>query len=218
MYNDIGALGFGISFTSNIPGEEPGTVAWLIAVALAAYLIGNISPSILIARAHGIDIKKEGSGNAGTTNALRVLGKKAALATLLIDILKGTVAVVLAGLLVGFNAAMVAAVAVFCGHVWPAFFGFKGGKGVATAFGAICGIHPGLGFSCLGVVILVVLITKRMSAGSLAGALGFPLLCWFMEPRFIWLGSIMALIILIKHRENIARLVRGEEPKLSFKK
>lgn len=213
MYNDIGALGIDITDV-----WQAKTLAVLVVVAVCAYLIGNISPSILIARAHGIDIKKEGSGNAGTTNVLRVLGKKAAAATLIIDILKGTVAVVLAGLLVGSNAAMVAALASFCGHVWPVFFGFKGGKGVATAFGAICGIHPGLGFSCLGVVLLIVLITKRMSAGSLAGALSFPVLCWFFEPRFIWLGSIMALIILVKHRENIARLARGEEPKLSFKK
>jgi glycerol-3-phosphate acyltransferase PlsY len=213
MYNDIGALGIDITDV-----WQAKTLAVLAVVAVCAYLIGNISPSILIARAHGIDIKKEGSGNAGTTNVLRVLGKKAAAATLIIDILKGTVAVVLAGLLVGSNAAMVAALASFCGHVWPVFFGFKGGKGVATAFGAICGIHPGLGFSCLGVVLLIVLITKRMSAGSLAGALSFPVLCWFFEPRFIWLGSIMALIILVKHRENIARLARGEEPKLSFKK
>lgn len=213
MYNDIGALGIDITDV-----WQAKTLAVLAIVAVCAYLIGNISPSILIARAHGIDIKKEGSGNAGTTNVLRVLGKKAAAATLIIDILKGTVAVVLAGLLVGSNAAMVAALASFCGHVWPVFFGFKGGKGVATAFGAICGIHPGLGFSCLGVVLLIVLITKRMSAGSLAGALSFPVLCWFFEPRFIWLGSIMALIILVKHRENIARLARGEEPKLSFKK
>jgi glycerol-3-phosphate acyltransferase PlsY len=213
MYNDIGALGIDITDV-----WQAKTLAVLAVVAVCAYLIGNISPSILIARAHGIDIKKEGSGNAGTTNVLRVLGKKAAAATLIIDILKGTVAVVLAGLLVGSNAAMVAALASFCGHVWPVFFGFKGGKGVATAFGAICGIHPGLGFSCLGVVLLIVLITKRMSAGSLAAALSFPVLCWFFEPRFIWLGSIMALIILVKHRENIARLARGEEPKLSFKK
>ena len=217
MYNETGALGFDLSF-SNMPGGEPGTIVWMIITALAAYLIGNISPSILIAKAHGIDIRKEGSGNAGTTNVLRVLGKKAALATLLIDILKGTVAVVLAGLLLGKTAAMVAVLAVFCGHVWPIFFGFKGGKGVATAFGALCGLHPALGFSCLGVVLVVVLLTRRMSAGSLAGALAFPLLCWRIEPDFIWLGSIMALIILIKHKDNIVRLLKGEEPKMSFKK
>lgn len=190
----------------------------LIIAGVAAYLIGNISPSILLGRAHGIDIRKEGSGNAGTTNVLRVLGKKAAAATLIIDILKGTVAVVLAGLVAGQQAAMVCVVAVMVGHVWPVFFRFKGGKGVATAFGALCGLNPALGFSCLGVVVIVVLLTKRMSAGSITGAILFPVLAYFLEPDFIIAGSILALIVLWKHRSNIGRLVRGEEPKMSFKK
>ncbi|MGI6257849.1 MAG: glycerol-3-phosphate 1-O-acyltransferase PlsY [Anaerovoracaceae bacterium] len=192
---------------------------WLLVIAaLIAYLMGNISPSILIARAHGIDIRKEGSGNAGTTNVLRVLGKKAAAATLIIDVLKGTVAVVLAGVLLGQQAAMICVVAVMVGHVWPIFFRFKGGKGVATAFGALCGLDPLLGLSALGVVVVFVLITRRMSAGSIAGAAFFPVLAYFFEPDFIILGSVLALIVLWKHRSNIGRLVRGEEPKMSFKK
>lgn len=213
MYDDIGIAGIDI-----IHNGSMYQMMGLVCVAAAAYLIGNISPAILIGRAHGIDIKKEGSGNAGTTNVLRTLGKKAALVTLIIDILKGTFAVVFAGLFVGKLAAMVAVLAVFCGHVWPIFYGFKGGKGVATAFGALCGLNPGLGFACLGVVAVVVLLTKRMSAGSLAGALAFPLLCYFIEPDFLWIGCIMALIILVKHKDNIGRLLRGEEPKMSFKK
>ena len=106
-----------------------------------AYFIGNISPSILIGKALGIDIKKEGSGNAGTTNALRVLGKKAAVITLIIDIGKGVLAVWL-GLRFGNETiGMFCALAVFCGHIWPCVYGFKGGKGVATAFGAILAIN-----------------------------------------------------------------------------
>lgn len=217
MYDQTGALGFDASF-SNVTSGNAAAILCVIVTAVIAYLMGNISPAILIGKAHGIDIRKEGSGNAGTTNVLRVLGKKAALATLLIDILKGTVAVILAGLLLGKPAAMVAVLAVFCGHVWPVFFGFKGGKGVATAFGALCGLHPALGFSCLGVVLIVVLLTRRMSAGSLVGALSFPLICWWLEPDFIWIGSVMAIIILIKHKDNIVRLMKGEEPKMSFKK
>jgi glycerol-3-phosphate acyltransferase PlsY len=128
------------------------------------------------------------------------------------------VAVVLAGVLLGQLAAMICVVAVMIGHVWPVFFRFKGGKGVATAFGALCGLNPALGFACLGVVVIVVLVTKRMSAGSVVGAMLFPVLAYFLEPDFILLGSLLALIILWKHRSNIGRLVRGEEPKMSFKK
>ncbi|MEG0157216.1 MAG: glycerol-3-phosphate 1-O-acyltransferase PlsY [Anaerovoracaceae bacterium] len=206
MYNFEGFIGDGNSI-------------WIAVIAaVVAYFIGNISPAILIGKAHGIDIKKEGSGNAGTTNVLRVLGKKAAVATLVIDVLKGTLAVVLGGLLLGQQVAMICVIAVFCGHVWPALFGFKGGKGVATAFGALMGLNPCLGLACLGVVAVGVLVSRRMSVGSILGALTFPILAYFLEPDFILLGSVLALIILVKHRGNIGRLVRGEEPKMGAKK
>lgn len=185
---------------------------------LISYLVGNISPAILIGRLHGVEIRNEGSGNAGTTNVLRVFGKKAAIATLLTDVLKGTAAVVFFGLIFGKTAAMISVICVFAGHVWPALFGFRGGKGVATAFGAITGLNPVLGFSCLGVVCLAVLISKRMSVGSIAGCLSFPFLAYFTEPDFMIMGSVVAIIILIKHSGNIGRLARGEEPKISFKK
>ena len=136
---------------------------WLrILAVVIAYLIGNISPSILLAKAKGIDIRKEGSGNAGTTNALRVMGKKAGAITLIVDVLKGTAAVLLGLLLAGHVGAMWCVVAVFCGHVWPVFFGFRGGKGVATAFGALMGLNPLLGLVTLGVVVIGVLVTRRM--------------------------------------------------------
>lgn len=105
-----------------------GSVWILIAVGLAAYFIGNISPSILMARARGIDIKKEGSGNAGTTNALRVMGKKAGLITLIVDVLKGTLAVMIGGLFAGDVGAMICVITVFCGHIWPVFLALKAGK------------------------------------------------------------------------------------------
>ena len=94
----------------------------------AAYFIGNISPSILLGKAKGVDIKKEGSGNAGTTNALRVLGKKAAVITLIIDVCKGVLAVYLGMKFGNYTIGTVCALAVFCGHVWPCFYRFKGGK------------------------------------------------------------------------------------------
>lgn len=217
MYDNFhGIIGGADGPTPIILMFEP--LAWVIPVVIIAYLIGNISPSTLLAKAKGIDITKEGSGNAGTTNALRVMGKKAGVITLLIDILKGVIAVVMGGLIVGQGAAMLCVLAVFCGHVWPVFFKFKGGKGVATAFGALMGLNPLLGLSALGVVIVGVLISRRMSVGSLLGAISFPAMAWFLEPDFVYLGILMAALIVIKHRSNLVRLFKGEEPKLQFKK
>lgn len=186
---------------------------FIIWVAVA-YFIGNISPSILLGKAMGVDIKKEGSGNAGTTNALRVLGKKAALITLVIDIAKGVLAVWLGFHFGNDTIGMVCALAVFCGHIWPCFYNFKGGKGVATAFGAILAINWVLALVLLLIVAIGLLLTRRMSAGSLLGAVTFPLCCWFFEPEFIYVGSVMAVIVIIKHRANIMRLIKGEEPKM----
>lgn len=191
----------------------------LLVPIILAYLLGNISPSIILGKLHGIDIKKEGSGNAGTTNALRVLGKKAAVVTLVIDIGKGVAAVLIGTAIRGAaEVGYLCAVAVFCGHIWPCLYHFKGGKGVATAFGALLAVNWMLALSALGVVAVGVVLTQRMSVGSLLGAVTFPVFCWFMEPEFIIPGSMMALIILIKHRANIKRLLKGEEPKMSFKK
>ena len=145
-----------------------------ILVVIIAYFTGNISPAILIGRMYGVDIKKEGSGNAGTTNVLRVLGKKAAVATLLIDIFKGVFAVILGRLVGAYFLApeianymiMACGLAVFCGHIWPLFFGFKGGKGVATAFGVIMAVSPVIGALVLLIVLVIVGISKMVSLGS----------------------------------------------------
>ena len=194
------------------------TVLRFFLAAVIAYLMGSISPSIIQGRMHGVDIKKEGSGNAGTTNTLRVLGRKAALITLTVDIAKGVIAVLIGNALGGEEAGYLCALAVFCGHIWPCFFGFKGGKGVATAFGALLGVNWLLGVLALAIVALGVVTTMKMSVGSVLGAATFPVVCWFVEPGFIVIGTIMAVIILVKHRSNIQRLIRGEEPKMSFKK
>lgn len=189
-----------------------------VLVLLAAYLIGNISPAIILGKIRGIDIKKEGSGNAGTTNVLRVLGKKAALITLIVDILKGFLAVRL-GMLCGYEVGSLCALAVFCGHIWPCLYRFKGGKGVATAFGALLSINWILGLTALAIVAIGLFASKRMSVGSLMGAGTFPLVCHILEPDFMAIGTVMALIILFKHRTNIARLLHGEEPPMGiFKK
>jgi acyl-phosphate glycerol 3-phosphate acyltransferase len=189
---------------------------WFALVIIIAYFLGNISPSILIGRQKGIDIKSSGSGNAGTTNALRVLGKKAALATLAIDIGKGFLAVEIGYLLSTPTAAMFCAFAAFAGHIWPVCFGFKGGKGVAVAFGTVLGINWQLALICLGVVILTVLITRMVSMGSIVVAFFFPAACFFMEREFFPFALVMAAIMLYAHRTNIKRILRHEENKLNF--
>ena len=188
-------------------------IEFVIWVTLA-YFIGNISPSILLGKALGIDIKKEGSGNAGTTNALRVLGKKAAVITLIIDIGKGVLAVWL-GLRFGNETiGMFCALAVFCGHIWPCVYSFKGGKGVATAFGALLAVNWVMAVITLLIVAIGLAVSRRMSVGSLLGTVSFPITCWFLERDFLYIGMVMALIVIIKHRANIARLIKGEEPKM----
>lgn len=191
-------------------------MAMIVVAVVLAYFIGCISPSIMLAKTKGIDIKKEGSGNAGTTNALRVMGKKAGVITLVVDILKGVIAVLLGGLIAGPMGGMCAAVAVFCGHVWPAFYKFKGGKGVATAFGALLGIDVIMALICLLIVVIAVVISKRMSVGSILGAICFPLVAYFTQPAFMIPGSALALCIIIKHKANIVRLIHGEEPTMSI--
>ena len=189
-----------------------------VILLLIAYMLGNISPSTILAKAKGIDIKKAGSGNAGTTNALRVLGAKAAVITLVIDIGKGFLAVFIAGMFLNPMQISFCALAVFLGHVWPLLLKFKGGKGVATAFGALLALNWQLALICLGIVVLVVLVTRMVSLGSVTAAIAFPFLAYFMEKEFLPAGICMALILIFKHRANIARILSGNESKLSFKK
>lgn len=189
-----------------------------ILLIILAYFLGNISPATLLARAVGKDIKKEGSGNAGTTNALRVLGKKAALITLVIDIGKGFLAVRIGFAFAVPEAAMLCALAAFIGHIWPVMFKFKGGKGVAVAFGAILGVNWQLALLALLVVAVVVALTRMVSLGSITAAASFPVFAYFMEPDFFYIGIVMAALLIYAHRGNIKRILKGEESRLSFGK
>ena len=195
-----------------------GAVIIIVAAVLVAYFMGNINPAAIQAKARGIDVKKEGSGNAGTTNATRVMGAKAGIITLIVDILKGVAAVFLGKVLGGDALGMLCGTAVFLGHVFPVVYKFKGGKGVATAFGALTAIHPAMGLLELGLVVLGVATTRRMSGGSVVGAVTFPFVAWYFQPDFLVLGIIFALVVFFKHWGNIVRLWNGEEPVLSFKK
>ncbi|MCL1808613.1 MAG: glycerol-3-phosphate 1-O-acyltransferase PlsY [Clostridiales bacterium] len=185
-----------------------------IAAVVISYFLGNISPAIILGRMSGVDIRKEGSGNAGTTNVLRVLGKKAAAVTLVIDVAKGAVAVLLAMWLFGQDVAMVCGIAAFCGHIWPAAFKFKGGKGVATALGVIVATAPALGCAVLAFALVIIAATKRVSAGAVCAALVFPVAAAFYDKSLLAWAITLAVVVLVKHRQNIVRLAKGEEPKV----
>jgi len=184
------------------------------AIVAVAYLLGNISPAILLGRMYGVDIKKEGSGNAGTTNVLRVLGKKAAAVTLIIDVLKGVAAVLLGRYLGGEGLELICGIAVFCGHIWPVFFKFKGGKGVATALGVILTTVPVIGAAILASALIIIALSKRVSVGALTCAVVFPVVATLYDRDLMIWAITLGVIIVITHRKNIVRLFRGEEPKL----
>ena len=245
-----------------------GIVPWYVIViaAVCAYFLGNVNPAILIGRARGVDIRAQGSGNAGTTNALRSLGKKAGALTFVIDVIKGWagyyvpllicmgVALNNEGLsfrtvlpllseptaFVAWNAAvyapaMLCGLCVVLGHMYPAAFGFRGGKGVATAFGVLLGVSWAYALILLAVVVVFTAIFRRVSLSVLiavAVALaivfygyaqtdtgffhiyntGFMIFSTYMP---LWIIILLALVVW-KHRGNIKRLIKGEEPKLSF--
>jgi len=204
----------------------------IILSALIGYALGSISFSVIFSKKiAGFDLREKGSGNAGSTNALRTAGKKVAILTLICDILKGVVAILLA-ILIGniFKyentdvLVQVAAVASIIGHTFPIFFGFKGGKGVATSLGVLLLVNWEIGLICLIFALILMAITKIVSVGSIAAAILFPILVLFIEEGFIVEGNyfvfsiILALIVIFNHRSNIKKLANGTENKLSFKK
>ena len=206
----------------------------IIVVAVISYLIGSINFSVLISkRVAGFDVRQKGSGNAGTTNMLRSVGKGAAAITLVCDILKGVVAVVIAFLivLIAKNEAallvQIAGIAVVIGHTFPVFFEFKGGKGVATALGVLICINWKVGLICLIFAIIMMAVTRMVSVGSCTAAVLYPILTLFgvqkdffivKEGSYLIFSLLLALLIIFNHRENIKRILAGKENKLSFKK
>lgn len=211
-------------------------MATYIIVAIIAYLIGSISFSVIISKKMaGFDVREKGSGNAGSTNVLRTVGKKAAVITLICDILKGVVAILLA-LLAGViikdldKALLVqlAGVFVIIGHTFPIFFKFKGGKGIATSLGVLLMINWQIGLICLVFALILMALTRIVSVGSIMAAILFPVLVLFINQNYIVAESsnwsylifsvIIALLVLFNHRANLKRIVNGTENKLSFKK
>lgn len=195
---------------------SPSLAATLVA---GAYLLGSVSWSVVIVKLlQGLDVRTVGSGNAGATNVLRAAGKKAGVAVLVLDVAKGITAVAVPRALDA-PAAVVsgAAVAVVVGHVFPVFFGFRGGKGVATALGSLGTLAPSA--MALGMVVfLIVVAWKRyVSLGSIVTAALFPLLVWITyrgEPWLLLASGAIAILIITKHSRNLQRLRRGTEPQL----
>lgn len=207
---------------------------YLIAAIIASYFIGSIPTAYIFGRVlKGIDIRKFGSGNVGATNALRVLGKKAGISVLIIDMLKGLIPVVLLGKLITglspkINAELIyIVIGVTCilGHNWTVFLSFKGGKGMATTLGVLLGLSlvlPGLKI-IFGLIILAWIIvftaTRIVSAASVISAITLPILtiCFKKSALLIALSIILSSLIILRHKANIARLLQGKEPRISLK-
>ncbi|WP_438811600.1 glycerol-3-phosphate 1-O-acyltransferase PlsY [Shewanella algae] len=187
---------------------------------VAAYLLGSISSAVLVCRLKGLpDPRGKGSGNPGATNVLRIGGTWAAAMVFFFDMLKGALPTYTAYLM-GIDAIWlgVIAIAACLGHIYPIFFGFKGGKGVATALGAMAPIGEGLALCLMGTWLLVVLLTRYSSLAALVTALSAPVYTWWLDDRFTLPVAMLSTLIIIRHKDNIRRLLKGEESKMSRSK
>ncbi|MGD0582011.1 MAG: glycerol-3-phosphate 1-O-acyltransferase PlsY [Bacteroidales bacterium] len=202
-------------------------ILYVILAVLAGYLLGSVSTAVWAGRLfHGIDVREHGSGNAGATNVIRVLGWTTGIPVMLIDVGKGWLA---ASLPLFFHLAdkgsntlislqIITGAAAIIGHLFPLFTGFKGGKGVGTTVGILLSLHPLLTLSCLGVFLAVFIITGIVSVSSMSFGLAFPVLLFTLFPThsivFKIFSMVIAIALIVTHRANIGRLIRGEEKKL----
>ncbi|HYL84410.1 MAG TPA: glycerol-3-phosphate 1-O-acyltransferase PlsY [Candidatus Angelobacter sp.] len=200
----------------------------LFLICIAAYLLGSIPFGVILARLFGgKDVRKAGSGNIGATNVARVVGPLAGILTLVLDVVKGAAAVVLAERLSNGNTVsmMIAGFVALMGHCYPVWLKFKGGKGVATAAGVFAAICPMATLAAVILFLLVVIVWRYVSVGSISAAAAMPLLTYFLwaphhaPPLAVTLGTLaVTLLVIYKHRGNIQRLIDGVEPKFSFRK
>jgi len=187
---------------------------------LLSYLIGGIPFGLLIGKSRGVDIRKEGSGNIGATNAMRVLGKSWGTATLVLDALKGFVSAALLPFLVGETApevfGLICGVAAIVGHSFPVYLRFKGGKGVATSAGVLLGVVPAA-FG-IGIAVFLVLLAafRYVSLGSIGAALAVPIAAYFLDSPPVVTGvlALLAVIVIWRHKDNIRRLLAGTESRI----
>ena len=196
-----------------------------ILLLLGAYLLGSIPTAVWIGKYfYKIDVREYGSGNAGATNTFRVLGKRAGIPVLLIDVLKGFSAVSLAlfspyvhGSNLYINLQLVLGIASLVGHIFPLFASFRGGKGIATLLGIILAVHPYAAFISMGIFVIVLIISSYVSLSSMTAAVAFPIVVIFIfkttVPSLIIFSILIAIMVLITHQKNIERLLRREESK-----
>lgn len=203
-----------------------------ISALLVAYLFGSIPTAVWIGEAfYGVDVREYGSGNAGATNTFRVLGTKAGIAVMILDILKGFTATNLAyfiGLSVTgpqsstqfVNYQLALGIVAVMGHLFPIFAGFRGGKGIATLFGMILAVHPGAALVCFLVFVPILLLTQYVSLSSIVSGFTFPLSMIFIfhSPirSVVLYGMCICILILVTHQKNIERLLRGKESKVDI--
>ena len=204
----------------------------IIAIGVVlAYLIGSIPSAVWLGQAYfGIDVREFGSGNAGATNTFRVLGTKAGIFVMALDIFKGLTAVTLATvwMQLGFIAEsqavlfkLVFGISAVVGHIFPIYVGFKGGKGVATLLGMVLGINPLVAASCIAVFMIVLLLTKYVSIGSILGTLTFPVMLLITgiepnDPILVIFGFTFFLVVMFTHKKNVQRVLNGTENKVNF--
>lgn len=196
-----------------------------------AYILGSIPSAVWFGKIfHGIDVREHGSGNAGTANTIRVLGLKTGIPVLIVDLGKGWLAAMLphffslappeSAMLINFQ--IITGLAAIIGHIFPVFAGFRGGKGVATVFGVLLAIHPGVTLVCLAVFLVILILTGIVSVSSMSAGIAFPvlLLTIFDTPSLAFkiFSVVVAIALLITHHNNIRRLLKGEEKKLFQKK
>ncbi|WP_077927085.1 glycerol-3-phosphate 1-O-acyltransferase PlsY [Wohlfahrtiimonas populi] len=192
-------------------------------VVVLAYLIGSLSAAIITCKIMGLpDPRTTGSNNPGATNVLRIGGKKAAIFTLIGDLLKGLIPVMIVKFVFPTEPLLIAltALAAFLGHLFPVFFQFKGGKGVATALGCIIGLNLWVALCAFGVWLAIFLPTRISSLSALTAAVVAPIFLWLFDASISVVIAIviMDILLIIRHKENIQRILKGEEKKMTFKK
>lgn len=219
---------FGIGAANMLAIRSPGMetafiILGYILTALIAYILGSFNFALILSKKmYGEDIRNYGSKNAGTTNMARTYGKKAAILTIIGDILKGIVAVFVGYMIIGSatQGGYFAGLMCVVGHIFPLFYGFRGGKGVATAAAVILAVNPLVCAVVLGIFLLTVILTRYVSLGSCLAAAVFPFMTFsFIGPGLGFLCAfIMAVLVICKHHSNLHRLAHGQESKFSFKK
>ena len=199
----------------------------ILILIITAYLLGSIPSAVWVGKTfHGIDVREHGSGNAGATNTFRVLGKKAGIPVLLLDVLKGAIAINLVWFQTSFSFDEITPITNlklafgFCavvGHIFPVFAGFRGGKGIATLLGIVLAVHPPAALCSLAIFLIVLTITKYVSLGSMLAGLAFPLFISLVFKTHVLslviFSSVVAVLIIITHQKNIIRLLKNDENK-----